>query len=303
MRIAGAAMALVLLPFVAEHALQPEERTETLGKSLYSPGGRQNNIWRVPILSDRPATSADAQQLTFQQGHYQFVDVSRDGRWLLFSSDRSGNQDIWRMPAGGGEIQQITNNPAPDWQPRWSPDGRSFAFYSGRTANRDIWVMPVDGGPAREVTYDESVDWFPSWSPDGQMLAFVSDRSGNWDIWVVPVEGGEARQLTRHSAFDALPEWSVDGTWVYFASTRTGGWRLWRVPSAGGKAEPVTSGPGNYPRASLDGRSILFKRSGDIWAVSLEDGAEHPVTDLEGRPGNVGGGLATDGQYLYFTGD
>jgi Tol biopolymer transport system component len=268
---------------------------------LYSKGGPQYNIWRVPIFTDRPAHWDDAQQVTFEQANLEYIDISPDGQWFLFSSDRSGNQDIWRMAVGGGEIQPITTNPAPDWFPRWSPDGRMIAFYSARSGNRDIWVMPAEGGPAQQLTDHEALDWMPAWSPDGQMVAFHSRRSGNGDIWVVPVEGGEAGLLTDHSAIGNHPEWSPDGKWVYFRSTRSGENRLWRVPPEGGEPEMIAIGPEFIIRPSSDGKRILFLRSGNIWALSLEDGTELQLTDLDGRPGSMRTEtLATDGENLYF---
>jgi len=271
-------------------------------KLIYSRGGRQYNIWRVPLLSDRPATWNDARQLTFEQAYIQYLDVSPDGQWLLFSSDRSGNQDLWMIPAGGGEIQQITTDTTPDWCPRWSPDGRRIAFFSYRSGNRDIWTMPVDGGPTRQLTDHEAMDVHPDWSPDGQRIAFNSDRSGSFDLWVVPAEGGEARQLTVHSAADGFSTWSTDENWVYFHSSRTRDNHLWRVPAVGGEPEQVTKGPpSTFPRMSLDGERVFFWRQGSIWAISVENGTEHQVTDLQGRPGNISWGYATDGNHLYFT--
>ena len=123
------------------------------GKRLaYSRGGRVANVWRVPILSDRPATWADAKQVTSEHAFIEFVDVSPDGALLAVSSDRRGNQDLWLLPAAGGEMTPLTTDPTPDWNPRWSPDGREIAFYAYRSGNRDIWVMPSRGGPARQLT-------------------------------------------------------------------------------------------------------------------------------------------------------
>jgi Tol biopolymer transport system component len=268
---------------------------------IYSRGGQQVNVWRVPILADRPATWADAEQLTFEQAFIQFLDVSRDGQWLIFSSDRSGNQDLWKMPVGGGEFQHLTTNPTPDWHPRLSPDGERVVFYSYRSGNRDIWVKSAEGGPALQLTDDPARDVNAAWSPDGRTLAFSSLRSGNEDVWVVPAEGGEPRQLTDDPATDRNAEWSADGRWVYFVSTRSGESRLWRVSPEGGEAEPVTTRSATVARASADGDYIYYLGPGrDIWAISLEDGTEVAVTDLRGRPGARSIGLALDSKHLYF---
>jgi TolB protein len=63
-------------------------------KLAYSRGRRMSNVWRVPIFRDRPATWADAEQLTFDAAFIEFVDVSPDGKRVAVSSDRAGNQDL-----------------------------------------------------------------------------------------------------------------------------------------------------------------------------------------------------------------
>ena len=94
--------------------------------SAYSRGAWVANVFRVPIFSDRPATWADAQQVTSEHAYIEFVDVSPDGTLLAVSSDRRGNQDLWLLPAAGGEMTPLTTDPTPDWNPRWSPDGREI---------------------------------------------------------------------------------------------------------------------------------------------------------------------------------
>jgi Tol biopolymer transport system component len=60
--------------------------------------------------------------------------------------------------------------------------------------------------------------------------------------------------------------------------------------------------PDDAPRWSPDGKHLYYTApSGNVWAVSLEDGREYRVTNLVGRNGAVGWGKATDGQYLYFS--
>ena len=273
-------------------------------KLAYSKGGLVENVWRVPILRERPASWADAEQITIGQAYTSHGDISPDGRRLLVQSDRAGNRDIWVLPAEGGDMTQLTTNPAADGRPRWSPDGREILFVSGRTGNSDLWVMPAEGGPARQLTSDPAPDQRATWSPDGTEIAFVSFRSGNADIWVVSADGGEPRQLTDHPGGDWNPTWSSDGNWLVFRSVGRED-RLWRIPSAGGEAEPVTEGRAYVSSWSPDGKEIYFVRPTDIdlniWAVSLTGGREYPVTDFSGRYGSLDTrSLATDGDYLYF---
>lgn len=276
------------------------------GKKLaYSRGRLVANLWRVPIRADEPATWSDAQQVTFDEAFIEFVDVSPDGRRLVFDSDRGGDKDLWMMPLDGDGLLQLTADPGPDWAPRWSGDGEKIAFYTARTGNRDIWVMPARGGPVRQITRDPADDLRPVWSPDGREIAFDAGRGGNQDIWVTPAEGGEARQITDDPATDRRPQWSPDGKSLLFISNRSGEDRLWRLPVTGGPAEMVSRRFASYARWSSDGTTVYFVGAGEsgpsLWAVSVDDGSERSLTQLADRRGALGAvALAAHGQDLFF---
>ncbi len=269
-------------------------------KVAYSQGRPVSSLWRLPILSDRPANWADAQQITFDNALIEFFDLSPDGKRLAISSDRAGNQDLWILPSEGGQMTQLTTDPTDDWAPRWSPDGEEIAFYAYRSGNRDVWVMPSLGGPARQLAPHPTEETVPTWSPDGREIAFISRRSGNREIWIVAAEGGEPRQVTVRPEDDTITDWSGDGRWLVFQSES----RLFRISPAGGQPEALVEGPTALfgARLSPDDKVLYYLGLDDnLWALSLEDGRKSPVTDLEGRRGTLGWGVATDGPFLYFT--
>jgi len=70
---------------------------------------------------------------------------SRDGRWIYFESDRSGETQIWKIPANGGEAMQVSRNGG--GVPRESPDGK-FIYYASCPA---LWRIPTEGGAATKV--------------------------------------------------------------------------------------------------------------------------------------------------------
>lgn len=270
-------------------------------KLAYTKGARNfgvTNIWRVPILDDRPATWEDAEQLTHDEAQINFVDVSPDGTRIVFDSDRAGNRDIWVKTVGQQDItQQVTIDSALDCCARWAPDGNRIAFSSSRSGNRDIWIKAVDGGPARQVTTYPGTDWFPVWSFDSRNILFSSNRSGDLEHWIVPMEGGTPRWVAATKGF---ADWSPDGQWVVFAPRQKG---VWRVSPMGGVEEPVVKSPRAwYPRISPDGKTVyFFGKNTHIWSVKMADGAERQMTDLTGEPGKIYQTcLATDGHYLYF---
>ena len=264
----------------------------------YSRGRRIANAFRVPLAGDRQATWADAEQLTFDEAEVESLDVGRDGQVLL-SSDRSGNWDVWLLPAPGAELRRLTADPGVDAGPRWHPDGRSLVFYSMRTGHREVWTMPLGGGPARQVTSGESESYYPAWSPDGQEI--VAEGAG---VSVVPAQGGSRRSLVDGRA-GLHPDWSPDGRWVAFDSRGEGASSLWRVPASGGKPEKLTKSEGCCPRWSPDGKLVYYiglgSRADTVWSVAIGSGKERQVTALTGRRGALGGlSLAVDARHVYF---
>jgi Tol biopolymer transport system component len=155
---------------------------------------------------------------------------SRDGQKIVFTSDRDGNAEIYRLdvacvrlPEGCGQQQRrLTDHPAVDEAPAWSPDGRQIAFQSRRDGDHEIYLMDADGGHLRRLTFDPGRDLHPAWSPDGSQIAFVSSRSGNNDIYLLDIETGDIRQLTATPEFEFYPRWSPDGTQILFEAIEPG---------------------------------------------------------------------------------
>ena len=75
---------------------------------------------------------------------------SRDGRWLYFTSIRSGRTEVWKMPAGGGTAVQVTHNGGEFGVE--SEDGKTLYFTRIlRADSGSIWRMPLAGGPEEQL--------------------------------------------------------------------------------------------------------------------------------------------------------
>jgi Tol biopolymer transport system component/predicted Ser/Thr protein kinase len=280
----------------------------------YSQGNRVANLWRVPMGNGRPATWADAEQLTHDQAFAELFALSPDGTHLYFSSDRGGNQELWAMPAGGGEIRQLTFEPTPDWAGSVSPDGAEVAFYSFRSGNRDIWVMPTAGGVARQLTTDPASDLLPSWSPDGETIAFMSTRAGQPNIWTMPARGGDATPLTTGAEAGFFAKWSPDGKWLYYLTGDMQGVpALERRPRRGGPRE-VLSRWFRLVGWSADGSKAYVEERDQggsiVWEADADGEDLPPIRQLTASGGFLGGGKVgsipgpgptTDGRFFYFS--
>jgi Tol biopolymer transport system component len=189
-----------------------------------------------------PSAPRALSRLTFEDGLQAQPTWSPDGRFIAYTSDQSGNFDIWVQPVAGGRAVQVTADPATDWQPSWSADGNTLAFRSERDGG-GIFVVPALGGRERRLT---TFGYWPVWSPKTTQLLFVvRPPMQNASLVVPPVylvdlDGGEPRRILA----DALGQfenvgrilWHPDGQRISFQGnlreSSEGG--FWTLPIEGG---------------------------------------------------------------------
>jgi len=120
--------------------------------------------------------------------------VTRDDRYVVFTSSSSGVQSLWMISIDGGTPTQVTSKFAV--APSLSPDGKAVAFRS-REQNHPVWMicdLPECSSP-RSLSLPAAADVTPKWTPDGHGIAFVRGTPGN--LWVQPLDGAPAQQLTH----------------------------------------------------------------------------------------------------------
>ena len=188
---------------------------------------------------------------------------SPDGEWVAFSSNRSGNLDIWARSLRTGELRRLTDHPADDWDPAFSHDGRQLIWTSRRGGNFEIWMANADGTGARQVSHDGFDAENASPSPDGQWLVYNSANPQKSGLWKIRTDGSEATHLVRGTC--AWPEVSPDGRYVSFAVPAATGVNEVRVVRfTDGERVPFTIElpgtelPNGRNRWLPDGRSIAF---------------------------------------------
>jgi Tol biopolymer transport system component len=156
---------------------------------------------------------------------------SPDGRYLVYTGQRGGDFDIYRIPVEGGDEVRLTTTPGLDDGPEYTPDGRYIYFNSVRSGTMQIWRMKPDGSDAEQLTNDGYNNWFPHISPDGKWVAFLSfmndvspsDHPFYKHVYIrlMPADGGATRVLAYVYGGQGtinVPSWSPDGRKLAFVS-------------------------------------------------------------------------------------
>jgi Tol biopolymer transport system component len=156
---------------------------------------------------------------------------SPDGKWLVFTGQRGGEFDVYRISAIGGEETRLTTAPGLDDGPEYSPDGAYIYFNSARTGRMQLWRMRPDGSDQQQLTHDGFNNWFPHLSPDGRWMAFISFAPGvaaddhpfykQVMLRLMPASGGAARVIAYVFGGQGtinVPSWSPDGKHLAFVS-------------------------------------------------------------------------------------
>lgn len=156
---------------------------------------------------------------------------SPDGRFLVYTGQRDGDFDIYKIGVDGGAETRLTTAPGLDDGSEYTPDGMHIYFNSVRSGTMQIWRMKPDGSDQQQVTDDEYNNWFPHISPDGRTIVFLSytqevdpsDHPPYKRVYLrsMPIEGGKPKVLAYVYGGQGtlnVPSWSPDSRRLAFVS-------------------------------------------------------------------------------------
>jgi Tol biopolymer transport system component len=217
---------------------------------------------------------------------------SRDGRYLAYSSDREGTQDIYVRDMRTGEERRVTAlEDQAEIAPAWSPDGRTIAFQNNDYAT---FTVDVNSGGIRQVIDPLFAPGRPTWSADGNTIALAARRrystrfrEGHNQILTVNLTTGEQAYHPPGEQFDSIstraddgPVWSPDGRWMAFVVEST--LRIMPVDQAGqptGPVQQITDEATDAISWSGDSEWLLYLNNGSLKMVR-RDGSETRAVPL-----------------------
>lgn len=175
---------------------------------------------RVFVLPARQGRTVDATK--DDATRWRDARFLKDAEQLVALSDKSGEIELWSMPANGvGSPTQLTQGSTVlQWGVVPSPDGRRIAHWN---KNQELWIYDTESKQDTKIDVSSVEDFTDLvWSPDSQWLAYGAQADNAFPIiklW--SVESGKITQATTDRYASYSPAWSPDGKWLWFLSDRT----------------------------------------------------------------------------------
>ncbi|MBL7813567.1 MAG: PD40 domain-containing protein [Saprospiraceae bacterium] len=211
------------------------------------PTDSKKYLW--PIYADFDIFIADkkgqiTRQLTNTEGYDAEATVSPDGKKIVFTSDRTGDLELWTMNIDGSDQRQVTSGLGYDGGAFFSPDSKKLVFRASRPqteeeikeykdllkqhlvapTNMEIYTVNVDGSDLKQITHLGKANWAPFFHPSGKKIVFSSNhhskRGYDFQLYMINTDGTGLEQITTESIFNAFPMFSPDGKKLVWSSNR-----------------------------------------------------------------------------------
>ena len=227
----------------------------------------------------------DYLRLTYNSAVDEYPSFSKDGRYLLFISDRcNGNRDIFVFDFFKGSLRHIRIGSS-EYFPRLSPNGKLILFQSSLYGNWGIYTIPFNGNTRaiRKIDGGRLAAYMPRWIDDENVVYVIDrkDRKGN-DIYLKNIKKGKREKISLPFDYVFAPYPTPDGSFLITA-LKDADFGIYEVSPEGSTAVIENTRYNEHdPVLSPDGNILLFTSNKDgvyrVWAKDLKNGDEWVVT-------------------------
>ena len=269
------------------------------GRLVYSALLRDANFWKLDLR--RPGSVLVDAGLPTSTLDETGPSYSPDGNQVVFTSTRTGFEELWIADVDGSNLRQMTSMGGPHCgNVQWAPDGQSILFASTREGTTDLYLLIPRTREIRRLSSDPADEIEANWSRDGRSIYFGSNRTGRFEIWKMHADGTGATQITTNGG--QTGQESADRRTLYYAKNGSPT-TIWRLSLDSGDDVQLASGL-SYPNNFVVGdRGIYFLAVGDsptqtsIDFYEFSTGRRTAVTKV-GKPWWYGIALSPDSRWL-----
>jgi Tol biopolymer transport system component len=243
----------------------------------FSPAGNLVYFPRDPRQFEKELVWVDrkgaVRPLTEIRRAYRQVRLSPDGRRAAVATGGEPDNDIWLYDLARNSWDRLTSGGLNN-SPVWSSDGQHLAFASSRNGSLNPFWMPIDRSQPAEQLVKANEWMFPtSLSPDGHTMILVTwDPVTGQDISILSLDGDrKLRPVVQTPAAESEARFSPDGHWIAYSSNESGRSEVYVIayPGPGGRS-PISTGGGQNPRWSRDGRELFYLSHENLMVATVE---------------------------------
>lgn len=205
-------------------------------------------VWPIFKTYDIYIANADGSNpkvLIGGEGYDAEATASPDGKYIVFTSTRSGDMDLWRYEIKTGKLLQLTNTIGYDGGAFFSHDSKKIVWRASRPKGEEaekykkllsdgyvepkelnIYMADIDGKNVKQVTNLPGANWAPFFHPNGKQILFCSNHHSQnqggrrFDIFMINIDGTKLEQITNSGIFDSFAMFSYDGKKLAWCSNR-----------------------------------------------------------------------------------
>jgi tricorn protease len=280
-----------LLVFFATNTMAQQEAFFLSNPSLTPDGGTiyfcfESDIWKID------SKGGQAVRVTAMPGNESNPRVSPDGKWLAFTSNQYGNNDVYTMPLGGGDIKQITFHSANDVMNCWGWNSQTIYFSSNRYNREAAYKVGINGGTPQRIfndylfSFDHNIAGHPTtgeiffndtWESSSQQQRKRYKGPFNPDIQSYNPATKQYKRYTDYEGKDFGATLDSKGNLYFMSDEGTGEYNLFTIVN--GKKSSLTNFTTSIKAAQVNanGGKIVFQKDYQLWLYDVATTKAQPV--------------------------